>query len=95
MIAVTGVIALVICAVNFAGGYLITGRFKRESSQMLGQKNTTFALYLALQYASGEAALATVFYVLYHNLWNSIQLAFVRERKPGSADIDPAADAER
>ena len=94
MIWVTGVVALVICAANFAGGYLISKRFTRECSQMLGQKNTTFALYLALQYASAEAVLATVFYVLYHNLWNSIQLAFSRESEPRSTDADPAADPE-
>ncbi|MBE6356131.1 MAG: hypothetical protein E7058_03350 [Lentisphaerae bacterium] len=96
MIAITGIIAVVICIMNFALGYLLTGRFRRESSQMLGQKNTTFALYLALQYASGEAALATVFYVLCHNLWNSIQLfAFPGEVEPVSPDVNSGTDAER
>ena len=90
------IISLVICAANFGCGYLINRKFRRESSQVLGQKNTTFTLYLALQYASEMAALATIFYVIFHNLWNSIQLfAFSGKRKPGSADIDPPADLER
>ncbi|MBO7330105.1 MAG: hypothetical protein J6W00_15185 [Lentisphaeria bacterium] len=68
------VISLIICIANFSIGSLLSKRFRRESSQILGQKNTTFVLFVALEYASGAAALGTIFYVLFHNLWNSIQL---------------------
>lgn len=66
---------LAICAVNFALGFAI-GRphFAREASQSLGQKNTTFTIYLALTYASPVVALGPTFYVVWHNLWNSWQL---------------------
>lgn len=66
---------LLVCAVNFALGYVI-GRpdFRREASQSLGQKNTTFTIYLALTYASPLVALGPTFYVVWHNLWNSWQL---------------------
>lgn len=68
-------VSLVMCAINFAVGRLIGGReFRREASQALGQKNTTFTIYLALAYASPVVALGPTFYVVWHNLWNSWQL---------------------
>lgn len=67
--------SLAVCAVNFAVGYLIGGReFRREASQSLGQKNTTFTIYLALTYASPLIALGPTCYVVWHNVWNSWQL---------------------
>jgi BASS family bile acid:Na+ symporter len=66
---------LVVCAGNFTVGWLLGGAgFRREASQALGQKNTTFTIYLALTYASPVVALGPTFYVLWHNLWNSWQL---------------------
>ena len=54
---------------------MIGGReFSREGSQSLGQKNTTFTIYLALTYASPLIALGPTCYVIWHNLWNSWQL---------------------
>lgn len=67
--------SLFTCAASFAFGRLIGGReFAREASQSLGQKNTTFTIYLAMTYASPLVALGPTFYVLWHNLWNSWQL---------------------
>jgi BASS family bile acid:Na+ symporter len=77
--------SLVVCAVNFALGRLIGGReFRREASQSLGQKNTTFTIYLALTYASPLIALGPTCYVIWHNLWNSWQLhrAAHRDARP-------------
>lgn len=66
---------LVVCIGNFALGRWIGGReFGREASQSLGQKNTTFTIYLALTYASPLVALGPTCYVIWHNLWNSWQL---------------------
>ena len=71
---IAGSTALV-CAANFALGRVIGGReFGREASQALGQKNTTFTIWLALTYASPLVALGPTCYVLWHNLWNSWQL---------------------
>lgn len=71
-IAVT---SLLVCAANFSLGRVIGGReFPREASQALGQKNTTFTIYLAIAYANPLVALGPTFYVLWHNLWNSWQL---------------------
>ncbi len=67
--------SLVVCIVNFALGRWIGGaEFRREASQALGQKNTTFTIYLALAYASPVIALGPTCYVVWHNLWNSWQL---------------------
>jgi BASS family bile acid:Na+ symporter len=45
--------SLLVCIASFAIGRMIGGReFSREASQSLGQKNTTFTIYLALTYAS-------------------------------------------
>ena len=69
------IVSLIICAINFALGRIIGGKpFALEASQSLGQKNTTFTIYLALAYASPLVALGPTCYVLWHNLWNSWQL---------------------
>ena len=69
------ILSLVVCGANFVLGRMIGGKeFAREASQSLGQKNTTFTIYLALTYASPLVALGPTCYVLWHNLWNSWQL---------------------
>ena len=80
-LASAGVIALILCVINFVSGGLIARKeFRRETSQIMGQKNTTFALYLALEFAGSTVALGPVFYVLFHNLWNSLQLGANRKQ---------------
>ncbi|MBI5689392.1 MAG: hypothetical protein HZC55_04790 [Verrucomicrobia bacterium] len=70
-----GAASLATCALSFWLGRFIGGReYPREASQSLGQKNTTFTIYLALTYASPLVALGPTFYVVWHNLWNSWQL---------------------
>jgi BASS family bile acid:Na+ symporter len=76
-----GLVSMVVCALNFLLGAWIGGKeFRREASQSLGQKNTTFTIYLAMVYANPLVALGPTFYVLWHNLWNSFQL-YRAERK--------------
>lgn len=68
-------VSLVLCACNFIfGKYLAPKRYRRESSQLLGQKNTTFTMYLALQYAGALVAMGPIFYILWHNTWNAYQM---------------------
>lgn len=75
VLAQIGATSLLICITNFLVGRWIGGReFAREASQALGQKNTTFTIYLALAYASPVVALGPTCYVIWHNLWNSWQL---------------------
>lgn len=81
-----GVIALLLCVINFGLGHLLGGRTRAaEGSQALGQKNTTLSIYLALTYSSPIAALGPTFYVLWHNLWNAWQLYRASERKRKTA----------
>jgi len=81
-------VTIVICAANFALGRRIGGRdYASEASQSLGQKNTSFTLYLALTYASPLVALGPTCYILWHNLWNAWQLHRVHQpQKSALAD---------
>lgn len=68
-------VSLIICAVNFGLGALLGGRrYWQESSQALGQKNNTFAIWIALTFINPLAAMGPTFYVLYHNLYNTWQI---------------------
>lgn len=70
-----GSATLFICVLNFFTGWLIgSRRCKLETSQLLGQKNTSFTIYLAITFASPVAALGPLFYILWHNSWNAIQM---------------------
>lgn len=81
IVAETALIALVICIASFGIGSLLERkRLRRESSQSLGQKNTTLTIYLALVYAGPLAAMGVISYVLWHNSYNAIQL-FIVDRK--------------
>jgi BASS family bile acid:Na+ symporter len=83
-------VSAVLCAANFMLGRVIGGAaFSREASQSLGQKNTTFTIYLALAYASPLIALGPTFYVLWHNLWNSWQLHRQARLEAGAQNLPP------
>jgi BASS family bile acid:Na+ symporter len=93
-------VSLAVCAASFSTGAFIGGsRRRREASQALGQKNNSFTIWLALTFVSPLAALGPTFYVVYHNVYNSLQLyAFERKRNfsgPGSDSLhrqDPGGD---
>lgn len=74
--------SLGICVTNFVVGYLLgRPKFGLECSQALGQKNISFTVYLALTYADPLVALGPTTYVLWHNLWNAVQLYRYDSRK--------------
>ena len=78
----TAGIALIICIASFSIGALLERkRLRRESSQSLGQKNTTLTIYLALVYAGPLAAMGVISYVLWHNSYNAIQLFLIDRKK--------------
>ncbi len=67
--------SLLVCLVSYGTGHLLGGTtHPDEASQSLGQKNTTFTLFLALTYASPLVALGPSFYVIWHNLYNALLL---------------------
>lgn len=69
-------ISFIVCATGFLLGYRIGyPHYKRECSQALGQKNTIITIYLAMTYADNTLVfLGPVFYVIYHNLFNALQM---------------------
>lgn len=82
-LAAIALVSLVVCAASFSIGALIGGATRRrEASQSLGQKNNSFTIWLALTFVSPLAALGPTFYVVYHNVYNSLQL-YALERRRG------------
>jgi hypothetical protein len=62
--------------VNFGIGRRLGGNdLSLEMSQTLGQKNTTLTIWIGLTYFNPLIALGPIFYLIYHNLFNSYQLA--------------------
>ncbi len=70
-----GISAVILCFLSFfLGGKLARKKYARESSQILGQKNTSFTMFLALQFANPLVAIGPIFYIVCHNTWNAIQM---------------------
>ena len=70
-----GISAVILCFLSFfLGGKLARKKFARESSQILGQKNTSFTMFLALQFANPLVAIGPIFYIVCHNTWNAVQM---------------------
>jgi len=75
-------VALGVCAASFGAGALLGGAaFRREGSQALGQKNNSFMIWIALTFVSPVVALGPTCYVLYHNVYNSLQLMAHEKRR--------------
>ena len=75
-------LSLAICVLNFTVGRRLGPRkFRRESGQVLGQKNTSLTIYLALGCAGPAAALGPACYVFWHNTWNALQLHWYSRRR--------------
>ncbi len=88
-------ISLLICAVNFAAGsFFGESGFRREGSQTLGQKNTTFTLYLALTFVNPLVAMGPIFYVVWHNTYNAWQMFRHDHRRIHQARLRRVALAE-
>lgn len=68
-------ISLLVCIFNFSVGAIIGGKnYGLEIRQALGHKNTTFVIWIALEYINPLVALSPTFYILFHNIINSIFL---------------------
>jgi BASS family bile acid:Na+ symporter len=70
-----------LCVVNFSLGRFIGGKkYSFEAGQSLGQKNTIFSTWVALNFFHPLAALGPIFYILCHNLYNAY-LLYSRKNK--------------
>lgn len=87
LIIAIAALSLLLCLTNFRVGHYVGGaQFAREGSQALGQKNTLFMTWVALEYVSPIAALGPVFYLIFQNLYNSLLLS--REIRRGGSSGD-------
>lgn len=75
LIAMAAIIA-VLCFVQYAVGHYIGvhERVPIEGAQALGQKNTSFAIWISYAYLNPLASVCPGFYVLWQNIVNSYEL---------------------
>lgn len=86
---------VLIAAITFAIGFInykvgewtAPKALKYETGLATGRKNTMFALWLSITYVNPMIGLAPVFYLVFHNLYNSVQLWFL-ERKRQNATVE-------
>lgn len=80
---IVAVCSLAVCLVNFFTGKKMGGpeHDRITAGQGLGQKNTVLAIWVALTYLNPLCSLAPGAYVLWQNIFNSIQLHRVRHGK--------------
>ncbi len=75
------VLSLVLATLMFGIGFLIgCPRYGRECSQMLGQKNTSYSVYIALALHDPIVVLGPALYVFFHNTWNGIQIGLAARK---------------
>ncbi len=76
-------VALAVCVLNFVLGWVVGARELRwESSQCLGQKNTILTIWVALNFLDPLAVLGPLSYLVFHNLWNALQLWRAEQKEP-------------
>ena len=88
-------LSAVICLINFTAGFFLSEkRCRREASQSLGQKNTMLLICLALTFGGPVSALGPTSYILWHNLWNALQM-FLYDRKTARRRRKPGPSGDR
>ena len=70
--------ALAVCIVQFAVGRFVGHYFghTQEAGQAMGQKNTTFAIWLSSTYLNPLSSVGPGCYILWQNIINSIEIHF-------------------
>ena len=76
LLTVIALLGLAACIVQFAVGRFVGHFFGRtqEAGQALGQKNTSFAIWLAHTYLNPLATVGPGCYILWQNIVNSIEI---------------------
>lgn len=76
LIAVMAFLGLLMCIVQYSVGRFVGHYFGRvtESGQGLGQKNTAFAVWVALTYLNPLATVGPGCYILWQNIINSVEI---------------------
>ena len=86
------VAALITCAIQFALGKMIGGKYNDRISggQALGQKNTVFTIWLGATFLTPVTSIAGGFYSVCHNVVNSYQLYKVRKTAEKASEQEKA-----
>lgn len=80
------VITFIMGFINYkAGEWTAPKALKYESGLATGRKNTMFALWLSITYVNPMVGLAPVFYLVFHNLYNSVQLWYLERNRQKTA----------
>lgn len=79
------VASLICCAIQFAWGHYMGQSYNKtiSTAQAMGQKNTVFAIWMGYTFLNPVTSLAGGFYSIWHNLYNTYQLA--RQRRTGES----------
>jgi len=81
-------VSLVLCILLFALGWFCErNRRPIESSQSMGQKNTTLVIWISTLYAGPVVALAPTCYVVWQNLVLSFMSARIKPKGPAGTEI--------
>lgn len=67
-LSMLALVALILCIVQFTVGWFSDKKHPIESSQSMGQKNTTLVIWISSLYAGPVAAIAPTCYVIWQNL---------------------------
>lgn len=67
-LSMLALVALILCIVQFTVGWFSDKKHPIESSQSMGQKNTTLVIWISSLYAGPVAAIALTCYVIWQNL---------------------------
>lgn len=75
-LCVIAVLAMLVCVAQFAVGRYVGHFFGRtvEAGQSLGQKNTTFAIWMACTYLTPLSSVGPGCYILWQNIINSVEI---------------------
>ena len=76
------VMSLLVCVVQFATGRYIGHFFDRtiECGQSFGQKNTSFAIWVATAFLNPLSSVGPGCYILWQNIINSVEIWFYRKK---------------
>jgi BASS family bile acid:Na+ symporter len=76
-----GLASLGVCLSSFGLGFLLDRRGQGlEASMALGRKNTMFALWVSLTFVNPLTAMGPMFYILWQNAFNTVQL-WLKDRR--------------
>ncbi len=76
LLGAIALLGLVVCVVQFAVGRFIGHYFghAQEAGQALGQKNTSFAIWLSITYLNPLSSVGPGCYILWQNIINSVEI---------------------